>query len=142
MVWLLWIDDEIRGYTNTTADAKWWLTKISTELVGEIKKDIPTAVIKIISISSIIEIRCIDPGYFFDTTWGRTISYTPVYKLTRPKRAPNFDIIDILEKSSKPATRPPTPIPFEESELHHDTSTSVPLTIRQRIRRRSASLTD
>nr|QBK87725.1 MAG: hypothetical protein LCMAC202_00610 [Marseillevirus LCMAC202] len=121
-LWLLWVDDEIWGHTDTFEDAAWFLTMISAAIIKELQKDHPQWTIELVSIEEkVVKVKCLHPGYVYNSRWtAHTVRYEPVFKLQKDaslvklKRAPSVDVIKNIEKNSTPATRPPTPRPDEK----------------------------
>lgn len=116
--WLLWVDDEIWGYVSTLAEAKSFLTKISSEIKKELSKEYPQWIVDSEAIDEqTFKIKCLHPGRIYNSKWtAHTIHYTTVYKLKQDpndlprKRAASFDTIEIVEEYTSPSTRPPTPV--------------------------------
>lgn len=123
--WLLWVDDEIKGYACTLEDAQGFLSKISSDISNDLERARPELTINCENIEdNIVKINCLNSGYVYNSLWTEhTVRYEPVYKLigdnteSPRKRAPSFDTIQNDEKTSKPETRPPTPRPEEKEAL-------------------------
>ena len=68
--WLLWVDSEIRGYSDSLEDAYFNLEKISSELVDKIKKEHTVWNVSIKRLTKDhLQINCVHPGYVYNSSW-------------------------------------------------------------------------
>ncbi len=123
-LWILWVDDEIWGYAGTVDEAKHFLTMISAEIGKELQHNHPNYSIESVPADEkVVKIKCLHPGYVYNSSWtAHTVRYEPVNKLQKDtaipltlKRAPSIDNVKAIDKSSKPATRPPTPLQMRKN---------------------------
>ena len=112
--WLVWVNDEIWGWTETCDDAKHFLVKISENIKNRLAKENPSWEFTITDEECSKILRCIDRGYLYNTREKHIIRYESVYKLIRDPtpiyKTPSFEDIAEKERSADPITREPTPV--------------------------------
>ncbi len=127
-LWLLWVDDEIWGYTSTLDEAEKSRDDLSQEIKKVIQKEHPQWFIECLNIEDKVKVKCLHPGWVYNSKWtAHTIRYESVCKfnlqepidLTPYMRSPIFAAIQKQEEAVQPTTRPPTPCPEEQTPTTH-----------------------
>ena len=121
--WLIFVDDDVWGYTKSTETAEWAVSEISANLSESLKVENPNHIVNIIKVDdNVTKVKLTSTGYIYNTQWTvHTVrrAPTPIFEIKKDetsvvqsrKRSPSVSNVLNIENITDPSKRPPTPTP-------------------------------